>query len=1339
MKIYKILILTLLIGVTSNTKAQELSTLGKTFWMTFMESIGTPNNAPELKIVISCNKATTGTVKNIITNQSRPFSIGVGGGLDTVLIPTFMGYTTGSEASSSRSMGLLIQAADTISVSAQNTKTASCDAALIYPIEGLGLDYRVVSFPGDIYGSNNSYRSSFAIVATENNTDIDITPSSATSGGKAANSTFTITLQKGETYQVLASSRTGDMSGTFVQAKDCKKIAVFGGSTRSVVLFSACSGFINSADHLYEQMMPTNIWGKKFAMIPTTWQPNTLRKYELVKIVTTLPSTRIVFNGRAKVLPSAGMTDTFYIQTSREKEAIIIANKPIAICQIGLSQKCDGGSSDTDPMLMWLTPLEQTLKNLNFSCEKADKIDKFFVNIVVKTQYKGTLKIDASLPTATWKTIVRDTSYSYIQQSGLASGNHNISCPFGFSGILYAYGDYGSYGYNVGSSIKPLSFYTIANGKLSSEFEADSAYFNVCQGTTIPFDGGASTAPSSWKWVFSDGSTPKTTKSFTKVFNTPGTYTIDMIARRTTNGTCNGNNYIDDTVRSEIRVFAKPIIKLMNDTIICRGNKFTINSTTDGDTNFTFLPATWLNCTKCQFPVVKPIMDTTYTVSATSKGCLPSRDTFSVKIRDSIFLTTSTDTAICRGTSTTLTASSIGGLVGNHVITWDNGLGIGLSKVVSPMVTTTYRAILTDACTKDANDSFYADTNYITVTVLDSLKITMPNDTVVCEGNDVTLTAKVVGGRTSTHIVNWDNSLGAGFTKTITMSVTTSYKAVFEDGCTVPKDSGIVTVTVRPSIKIDTIIFNNPVCKNAVFTAKVKASGGDTTVYKFYLYNTTTGTNVLIDSAKNVTSKSFNLNIPDDSKFNVVMKQGCNTQQVSKKFNVKIKTGLSVNSTVAADTVCVGQNYTIGITGASADLLPIKFVLKRKNGVNWVAVDSTINLSAANFVVTAPTVTLTDYLIVGNDNCSRSDSSTFRLMRRAPLTLSKIRDTSLCRNETQSYTANAVGGKTQSITYNWTDLNYATLFGANKAVTLSPTNSMKVKLNVSDGCSSPLVDSALIMVAPLVTNSILATDIAGCEPYKTEFTFPTTQAQTPYNPTFTWLWNFDATTLNVPSTAGQVFPNIPKSYPNSGIYQTGVQMQLSNGVKCLPIYTQQIDVYKQATANFDYMPKLIDVVDPDVTFTNMSQGSTIHFWHYDDTFPGIYEQIDNPVHRFEDTGEYTITLIATNVNGCADTVQQKLIVKDIYRIFIPSAFSPNSDDFNTTWYPRITSTQSAELSVFNRWGEKVYQSNDGSGKWNGRIANSTIDCPEGVYYYHLKIRDTRKKWHYYNGTLTLLR
>lgn len=1340
----KIIILVFLFVSPRLSNAQELTTLGKTFWLTFMENFGgtggcSDNTIPQLKIVISCNKATSGTVKNPKTGVTMPFSIGTGGGVDTVLVPVAHGYTTGSEATSNRDRGLILQANDTVSVSAQNTKQFSCDASLIYPIEALGVDYRVISWMGDQSGGSTCYRSCFSIVATENNTDVEITPTCQTAGGNAANTKFTVTLQKGETYMVKANTNKLDLSGTLIQAKDCKKIAVFGGSTRSSVLFGANSSCGASYDHLYEQMFPINMWGKKFICIPTIYAKNKQRKADMLRVVTSQNSTTIRVNGRLKVLSTAGMADTFFITAN----SLIIASKPIAVCQFGQSEDCDKvfGGSDTDPMMMWVPPIEQSLKSLSFVCENALTINKFFLNVIVKTSTRNSFIIDNAAPTATWNLVTKDTSYSYIQQDGLTQGKHNIYSPYGFSAILYAYGDHGSYGFNAGSSIKPLSFFTLVNGKSSADFEPDSLFYTVCQGATVPFDaGGSNTTGVSWKWIIKENTTTtvKTVKNFTKVFNDTGKFSVILIAQRPTNGTCNGQTSIDDTIPTEVRVYKKPYIKLMNDTTICLGNSLPIKSKTDGDTNYTFAPATWLNCNKCFEPISNPLLDTMYTVSATYKGCTPSRDTVRIFVRDSFFLSVSNDTSICRGTTAALSAFSKGSLPAYHVVTWDNGLGTGFTKTVKPLITTTYRAILTDNCTRDGAGNFYADTAYIKVTVGDSLKITMPRDTIVCEGNDITFAATAVGGIAGNRVVTWDNGLGTGLSKTYTMSANdVTFKAVLSDGCTAPNDSGTFTVHVRPGIKIDTLIYNSPVCKNTIFRVDARAKGGDTTGYKFKLYNTTTGNFVLIDSAQGNSYPFFNIKVPDDASFSIRMNQACNTQQVSKKFNIKIKTGLSISNPTLIDTICTGQSYNLKIDGTSADNLPIKFVLKRKNGASYVAIDSTTNPSQASFNIT-PIANATDYLIVGDDKCSRTDSTTFRLLVRVPMTLTSITGDELCRNQSKSFTATVTGGKVQSYKYKWEDItNNQVIDSVNSTITYTPTNSMDIKITVSDGCSAPVNSSTRLWVAPLVTDSLLATKLNGCEPMSTTFFHPKTLAQNPLNPSFTWKWYFDGVNnTNVPSTGGATHPDIPKNYSVAGTYTGRVEMVLSNNKVCFS-KIQTITVYEQAIADFSYLPRQIDIIEPLVSFTDESTNAYSWKWSFGD---GGTDVVQNPQHPYSDTGVFNVILIANNSNNlCNDTIQKSLRVLDIYRIFIPTAFSPNTgyDEINNIWKPSFTSIMTVEVTIFNRWGEKLYFNNDNTGSWDGTYNGS--ECEQGIYYYHIKVRDNRKKWHYYNGTLTLLR
>ena len=171
----------------------------------------------------------------------------------------------------------------------------------------------------------------------------------------------------------------------------------------------------------------------------------------------------------------------------------------------------------------------------------------------------------------------------------------------------------------------------------------------------------------------------------------------------------------------------------------------------------------------------------------------------------------------------------------------------------------------------------------------------------------------------------------------------------------------------------------------------------------------------------------------------------------------------------------------------------------------------------------------------------------------------------------------------------------------------------------------------------------------------------------------------------------------------------------------------------QASADFSYLPRQIDIVEPEVSFTDLSTGADGYVWKFGD---GGTDGVQNPKHSYSDTGLFLVTMIATTRYGCNDTTYQKLRVLDIYRIFIPNAFSPNKDEFNTFWEPKFTSILTLELNIFNRWGERIYNSADNTGRWDGTY--NGVECQEGVYYYNIKVRDNRKKWHYYSGMISLL-
>ncbi len=106
---------------------------------------------------------------------------------------------------------------------------------------------------------------------------------------------------------------------------------------------------------------------------------------------------------------------------------------------------------------------------------------------------------------------------------------------------------------------------------------------------------------------------------------------------------------------------------------------------------------------------------------------------------------------------------------------------------------------------------------------------------------------------------------------------------------------------------------------------------------------------------------------------------------------------------------------------------------------------------------------------------------------------------------------------------------------------------------------------------------------------------------------------------------------------------------------------------------------------------------------------------ENPEASPLETTTYTLT--ATDSNGCISTEQIVVVIKNQYEIFFPNAFSPNGDGRNDIWAPiDYGSAREIDIVVFNRWGEKVFESNDVSFGWDGTYKGE-LQAPETFLYF----------------------
>jgi gliding motility-associated-like protein len=115
------------------------------------------------------------------------------------------------------------------------------------------------------------------------------------------------------------------------------------------------------------------------------------------------------------------------------------------------------------------------------------------------------------------------------------------------------------------------------------------------------------------------------------------------------------------------------------------------------------------------------------------------------------------------------------------------------------------------------------------------------------------------------------------------------------------------------------------------------------------------------------------------------------------------------------------------------------------------------------------------------------------------------------------------------------------------------------------------------------------------------------------------------------------------------------------------------------------------------------------------------------IQASEGQGSYNATSLSNEV----ELVQPPLL-------YIPNAFSPNGDGGNNTWGPAFSFVKSFELTVFNRWGQRVFSTSSLSNTWDGKF--NGVECQQGVYLFKIKFFGFDAEESYEKlGTVTLLR
>ena len=103
-------------------------------------------------------------------------------------------------------------------------------------------------------------------------------------------------------------------------------------------------------------------------------------------------------------------------------------------------------------------------------------------------------------------------------------------------------------------------------------------------------------------------------------------------------------------------------------------------------------------------------------------------------------------------------------------------------------------------------------------------------------------------------------------------------------------------------------------------------------------------------------------------------------------------------------------------------------------------------------------------------------------------------------------------------------------------------------------------------------------------------------------------------------------------------------------------------------------------------------------------------------------GFYEILLVAVNNGGCRDSVNKFIKVREPEILYVPNAFTPFNGGDNAEFKPIVESgidIYNYTLTIYNRWGEVVFVSQDPARGWNGTLDNGQQVSP-GVYTYAIR-------------------
>lgn len=1261
--------------------SQNFTNRGTDFWVGHMGHIdGTGSN---FKLYISSKVNTSGTVSVPLQGWSMPYTI-TANTFAIITVPSATGYIGCSDCMAQK--GIHIVSDDEVAVYAHIYSGARSDATLLLPTTVLDTLYYAMCFT-----QGGGEKSEFLIVATEDNTTVEITPTQNTLNGNLANIPFTVTLQQGEEYQVQSSI---DLTGSKVLSKNvnntgAKKIVVFAGSTWNNVI---CSG---TGDSMFEQMYPLNAWGRNFITSPLK-----TKNKDVFRIMAGSDGTEVSIDGVTHTLNQAE-----YFDTLLSAPAFITTCKPITLAQYAETEGCFGGGIG-DPFMIILSPLEQTVNDVLLYSSPQQAITGQYINVVTETSNAPTCLLDGA--PITFNPVPGNPLYSYSQNT-VSDGSHTLVADGGFNAIAYGFGSIESYGYLAGANIKNLD-----------ESYITATVLPACKGASIAFSTAPALEPTNWKWNFGD-STTSVVQNPTHVYSDTGTFMVSLVT-----SSYNGCDSLRDTAYYSLHINGAPHadfsfpINCFGDSLILTdlstppsGGTVSSWRWTFGDGDSAFVKNTGHTYAICDtFNIKLLVTSDSGCADSTTKTlivhCLPTAN-FNAE-------------AVCMNSTTSFIDSSY-----SEIASWKWSFGDGSPPDTDTMPEHGYsspgiyntKLVVTslygckDSVTKpvQVHHNPVAGFNFADKCFGDSIHFN--NTSSVHNSTSIGSYLWVFGDGTPTSAVqnpvHYYNSPGA---YVVTLLVITIDSCVSSVNDTVHVfDAPQTNFSFSNICLSDSLVLNNTSLDPGVGTiAKWLWSFGDavpndsTTWEPQHLYNTPGNYSLTL------ITYSSNLNCSDTLTDTVTVHPMPDAEFSVTEVCAGIASVFTDSSEITAGSIA-SWSWDFGDTQTSST--------------------QNTNHDYSNFGIFNVKL-----IVTSNNGCK---DSTTHPANVHPLPIAAFSAQNVCDqapvliDNQASIPANPFNDLIITCVFNPDDSSPPVNTTSDFSHTYSSAGEYTIEQLVTSGYGCADSVSITVVVNPNPVVFFAASDTSNCDPLCV--TFQNT-SYVPGGTAASWQWDFgDNTDVSNVQDASHCYYNTSVTTPAA--YSPTLTITSDSGCVTSVTRTGYLTVYPNPEAQFTASPLNTTITDPAITITNTSAGADTWSWDFGDSLTDITEH--PPVHTYADTGTYFITLITASANGCADTASQTVIVEPYFLLYIPNAFTPNGDGVNDIFTAKGIYVTEFEMLIFDRWGNLVYSTDKMDTGWDGRANGGAEAAQADVYVYRVNVKDFRRIKYTYKGTVTIVR